>query len=166
MEQKTHWKKTCNPNYLGSWDLDDNQGGFKKLNLTIAAIKQEEVMNPETSKKQIETVCYFKEDYKPMILNNTNKKAISKAAKSDYIEDWAGTVITIKVEKVKAFGDIWDALRISPIPVHIEMAKCDCCGKQIPKEIYDLSVKKYGFGVCCAACRDEMIAKAGTEEDK
>lgn len=164
MENKTHWKKTCNPNYLGSWDLDDSNGGFKKITLTIDTIKEEQVMNPEISKTQVETVCYFKEKYKPMILNNTNKQAIAKATCSNYLEDWEGKQITIEVKKVKAFGDLWDALRVSPIPVKIEMAKCDCCGKEMRKSLYDQTKEAYGYGVCCKECKEKMLNK--TEEDK
>ena len=163
--EKTHWKKTCNPNYLGSWDLDDNKGGFNKINLTIDTIRQEKVMNPEANKEEIETVCYFKEQVKPMILNNTNKKAIAKATGSNYIEDWAGKTVTIKVEKIKAFGDVWDALRISPVPVKIETRKCECCGKEISVEIYNGTKAKCGYGVCSAACRDKMLNAEKQEED-
>lgn len=160
----THWKKTCNPNYLGSWDLDNGKGGFDDLILTIKDIRQEEVLNTETNKKEIETVCYFQEDYKPMILNATNKQAISKSTDSPYIERWAGHKIKIKVEKVKAFGGIWDALRVSSIPVKIEMAKCECCGKEIPLNIFNGTKAKCGYGVCSAECRDKMLERAKGEQ--
>ena len=164
MEKKTHWKKTCNPNYLGSWDLDDGNGKFTNLTLTIKAIKEEDVLDPGQNKKTRETVCYFVENYKPMILNVTNKKAISKAAGSDYIEDWVGHKITIRVEKVPAFGDVWDALRVSPIPV--EMKRCQHCGKEITVEFYNKSMEKYGVGVCCAKCLNAVLPpKEDTTDD-
>lgn len=157
MEKKTHWKKTSNPNYLGSWDLEDDNNKFQQLTLTIKSVVQEEVMDPATSKTKIETVCHFVEKYKPMILNETNKKAIATSTKSNYIEDWVGKKIAIKVEKVKAFGDIWDALRVSPRPVVTEPPKkCACCGKEISASWYNKSVEKYGVGVCSAECRDQM----------
>jgi hypothetical protein len=40
-------------------------------------------------------------------------KAITVAHGSPYIEDWVGKSISVHVEQVRAFGDIWDALRVS-----------------------------------------------------
>ena len=48
-----------------------------------------------------------------MVLNITNMKAITLAHGSPYIEDWVGKSVSVHVEQVKAFGDIWDALRIN-----------------------------------------------------
>ena len=159
MEKLTHWKKTRDTNYLGCWDLLDGEE-YKAIVLTISAVKQEKVLNLETNAKTDEIVLHFAEkQYKPMILNTTNKQAIEKATGTPFIEQWAGNKIKINVEKVKAFGDMHDALRISPIPVKIEMAKCECCGKEIQKRIYDYTKQECGFGVCSKECRDKMTAK-------
>ena len=160
MENLTHWKKTCNTKYLGSWDLA-NETGFGTLILTIKKVSEEEVIDPVKNLKSIETLCYFQEDYKPMILNTTNKQAIAKATDSNFIENWVGKKIKIVVEKVRAFGDIWDALRISPVV--IETTKCDCCGKEIPLNIYNATKSKCGFGVCSIECRDKIIGAKENE---
>lgn len=47
-----------------------------------------------------------------MILNKTNCKAIAKAVGSPYMEDWAGKKVSIYISKVKAFGDMVEAIRI------------------------------------------------------
>jgi FKBP-type peptidyl-prolyl cis-trans isomerase 2 len=47
-----------------------------------------------------------------MIMNSTNLKTISKTLESPYIEEWIGKKIEVAVEKVKAFGEIHDALRV------------------------------------------------------
>jgi hypothetical protein len=71
------------------------------------------------------------ENCKPMILNATNNKTIAKLFKTPYIEQWAGRKIQIYTEKVKAFGEVWDALRIRPfLPVEKELI-CADCGKKI-----------------------------------
>lgn len=103
---KTHYKKLMNPNYLGSWDVPE--GGV--LEAEIIRVDKDMVTGPGGEKE--ECVVATLKNMKPMILNATNCKAIKKIFDSPFIEDWKGKTIQIHVEKVKAFGDVWDALRI------------------------------------------------------
>lgn len=122
----THWKKLMNPDYLGSYALEPGQD----LIVTIKSVCNEEVTGSD-GKKDICSVIHFVENVKPMILNATNNKTIAKLFKTPYIEEWAGRKIQIYIEKVKAFGEIWDALRIRPfLPVEKELL-CADCGKKI-----------------------------------
>lgn len=102
----THWKKLTNPNYLGSYSLD--QG--KELTVKILSVKKELVTGSGGEKE--ECIVATLENQKPLILNKTNCKTIEKLVGSPYIEDWAGKKITLYAEKVKAFGDVVEALRI------------------------------------------------------
>lgn len=113
MSQKTHWKKTDNPNYLGAYSFEDPRES--KIG-TIASINPTEtVYNPSTNSDETVFVISFKQaSLKPMILNTTNKKAIAKATGSDFIEDWVGKSIELFVTKVKAFGEMVDAVRVRP----------------------------------------------------
>ncbi len=154
--ENIHWKKTCNVNYLGSWDLANVDGTYGKLTLTIKNIKQEEVLEPSTNKKSIETVIEFKENYKPMILNSTNKKTIAKVSNSNFVNDWIGKKITIQVEKVKAFGDVHDALRVSKVPPAVETIACEVCGKQIDVSLFNGIKTKHGVGACSKECLDKF----------
>lgn len=106
--EKTHWRKLKDTNYLGSWDVVNNE-----LILTIKSITTENVQSPDGKTEQL-PVMNFNENYKPMILNATNFKNLSKALNSNFIEDWIGKKISIYVTSVKAFGSITDALRIKP----------------------------------------------------
>ena len=108
---KTHWKKLQNPDYLGAWDFQPNE--IKTL--TIKLVKMEKVTG-SGGKKEDCAVCHFQEQTKPMILNVTNSKAIEKRTQSAYIEDWAGCKIAVRTEKVNAFGDMVDAVRVCDIP--------------------------------------------------
>jgi hypothetical protein len=63
-------------------------------------------------KKEECTVVHFSEAYKPMIMNVTNQKMISKLADSPYIEQWVGKQFKLVVVKIKAFGEVVDALRV------------------------------------------------------
>lgn len=107
---KTHFKKLRNPDYLGSWDLADQDGNFKNRILTIKEVKKEMVHDGKGGQDDCVTVLFH--ESKPMIMNSTNLKTISKTLESPYIEEWIGKKIEITVQKVKAFGDVHDALRV------------------------------------------------------
>jgi hypothetical protein len=52
-----------------------------------------------------------------MVANATNLKRIAKLLGSPFIEDWTNKRITLTTEKVKAFGEMHDAVRVSTKPV-------------------------------------------------
>lgn len=106
-KQVTHWKKLTNPNYIGSHDLQPGQ----RLTLTIESVAQEVVKGADGKEEQC-IVAKIKGAKKPMILNKTNCKIIAKLHDTPYIEDWAGKQIIIYTAKVKAFGEMVDALRV------------------------------------------------------
>ena len=47
-----------------------------------------------------------------MILNSTNNDTITKVIGSSLFDDWIGKQILSGTEKVRAFGDVWDAVRV------------------------------------------------------
>ena len=103
-----HWKKATNPKFLGAWDFEPKEERVVKF----AKVQQEEVMNLD-GKKEPCIVAYF-EGLKPMILNKTNMKAITKATGTAFIEEWIGNEVTLFTCQVKAFGDVVDAIRVKP----------------------------------------------------
>jgi len=110
MEKKTHWKKEFNYDYMGSYSLPD--GG--DITLTIKSTTKQQVTGMN-GKKEDCFVCYFKEADKPMILNRTNCKTISKLSGSPFIENWPGVRVVVGIDKVSAFGEMVEALRIRNI---------------------------------------------------
>ena len=153
---KTHWKKWNNPDYLGSYAF---QPGEEKT-VTIKEVKREMVQNQ--SGKEECTVAHFVEDVKPLILNTTNCKTISKVWGSPYVEDWAGRKITLKVKKISAFGEMVDAVRVSNERPAEESIICEACGKVITsasgrsaKEIFTATKTKYGKALCIECARKE-----------
>ena len=60
-------------------------------------------------------IHFVENGFKPMLVNSTNAKVITFLAQSEYLEDWAGTVIELyAVDGIKAFGAIHDGvLRVS-----------------------------------------------------
>lgn len=164
---KTHWKKLENPDYLGAYALQPNQD----LVVQIKSVGQEEVYNPTNNKKETCTVAHFTDPkIKPMILNVTNCKTISKLYDTPYIEDWNGKYISIYIAKVKAFGETVDALRIrNKIPT-VEKIVCKDCGKEITgtsqktaRELADIAIKNCGRELCLDCMKKE---KAKMEENK
>lgn len=157
-----------NPNYLGSWDLDELPN--REITLTIEKINDEEVNT--NGQKEINTVCHWTDKaFKPMILNVTNKKTICKLYKTKDTEKLTGKAVTIGIERVKAFGDIYDALRIRPRIPQIKNAiapKCENCKKDIgasgsmnPDQVAAYTKKKYGKCLCgeCATALNNKGAQ-------
>lgn len=102
----THWKKLTNPNYIGAHDLQPNQ----KVKIIIDSVSQEKVKGAD-GKEEMCIVAKIR-NTKPLILNKTNCKIITEVLGTPYIEEWSGREITIYSAKVKAFGEMVDAIRI------------------------------------------------------
>ena len=160
----THWKKLINPDYLGAYSLDPG----KDIVLTISSVKKEMITGTDGKKEEC-IVCRWVENEKPMILNSTNCKTISKLLKTPYIERWAGHRIQIGAEVVSAFGEMVEALRVrKKLPEDVQIA-CEECGQFIQPafnmtagQLASYTKKKYGKCLC-AECAQEQ--KKGEETD-
>lgn len=162
-----------NPNYLGSWDLDELPN--REATLTIARIVDEDVVT--NGSKERCTVCYWTDRaFKPMIWNVTNKKMVAKLYHTKDTEKLIGKAVVVGVEQVKAFGDVHDALRIRKrIPKVEEAVKCADCGNDIQGAMgkgsaYIANYTKKKFGVClcfdCAQKRSEATGKPEVVENE
>lgn len=107
MAEHIKWQKTANKNYMGNWDLPDDG---KDIILTIEDVKEELVQNQQGQEKK--PVLHFKGEFKPLILNTTNMKAIAKACGTDYMDEWVGKNIQLYVDQVPAFGTTTLAVRV------------------------------------------------------
>ncbi len=113
MKEKTHFRKAFNSPYLSSADIVD------ATVLTISKVALEPDQTKKT--KNMFNTAYFaekelrpSETLKPMILNATNSRTMHKLTGSHYIEDWAGTKVTVYVDpNVRNRGEIVEGLRIS-----------------------------------------------------
>ena len=161
----THWKKLTNPDYLGAYALEDGQD----ITLTIRSVG-EEVVTGTDGKKENCVVAHFVEKVKPMILNATNMKMLTKLYKSPYIEDWVGKKFIVGATKIKAFGEIVEALRIRDKLPQEKAIHCEECsgklkpfGKMSVDELASYTKKKYGK-VLCSDCATKA-AKAEQENN-
>ena len=153
-----------NPNYLGSWDLDELPG--QEVTLTIARIVDEKVVT--NGQTELCTVCYWKEGgWKPMILNITNKKTVCKLYKTKDTDKLIGKAVVVGIEEVRAFGSVHDALRIRKrIPKVEAPVLCADCGNGIQGAMgkgadYIAAYTKKKFNVClCFNCAEKRSRKA------
>lgn len=169
-ERLTHWKSTMNPDYLGAWAL---QPGEEPV-LTITAAGMEKVVGSDGKKEEC-LVIKYKEKVGPgkMICNATNSRTIEALAGTPYIEQWAGTQIQVYVEKVKAFGDVVDAIRIRPHKPKkaAPVPPCSVCGNEIkpafnksPAALAKYTEEVYGAPMCADCATKAAESKSGGEE--
>lgn len=126
---KTHWRKLKDNKHLGSWDLDDGNGGYKTIEVEIIKVTSITIEGFDGNEKTT-PIVHFKGVSKPMIFNSTNGDKMEKITKTPYAEDWIGWLVTLHVLKVKSFKTYVDALRIksarkpttqAPTPVKPEL---------------------------------------------
>ena len=161
---ETHWKKLINPDYLGAYSLDPG----KDMVLTIRQVRKEMITGADGKKEEC-IVCRWQEDQKPMILNRTNCKTISKLLKTPYIEHWAGHRIQIGAEMVSAFGEKVEALRVrNRLPEDVKVACAECGQLLTPafsmtvSQLAEYTLKKYGLRLCAdfaKEAKEKAIAK-------
>jgi hypothetical protein len=103
----THWKKLTNPNYIGAHDLQPGQ----EVKITFKTISKEMIDGADGKKEEC-IVAKLEGAKKPMILNKTNCKIITKVLDTPYVEEWSGKSVIIYAAKVRAFGEMVEALRV------------------------------------------------------
>lgn len=158
---KTHWKKMTNPDYMGTYSLENGED----MVVTIKDVRNEMVPNNKGEKEEC-VVIYFDESKKPMIANKTNLKMIAKVLGSDYIEEWRGQAIQIGQERVSAFGEQVEALRVRNFLPTVEEISCEECGKAIQPghgmsaaQMAAYTKRKYGKKLC-AECATKAAKEA------
>lgn len=112
---KTHYRKVFKSDHLGCADLEDYKEVGHNLIFTIKLVKQE--MNAKVAGKTISAnIAYFDEPkVKPLVLNATNSKAISKITGSKFIEDWSNITVQLYIDpNAKLMGETVGGVRISP----------------------------------------------------
>ena len=161
---KGDFRKFMDKSFLGSWDVPDNSD----LVLTIDYASRDEVKNDRGREKKL--TIHFKEDYKPMICNTTNAKAISKAYNSTRVEDWEDKRIGIYKATISAFGQTTECLRVRDYAPRTEEFVCEECGQVIAdtlvngktfkaKAIANNALTKFGRYLCYDCVLDEKRAE-------
>lgn len=158
-EIKTHYRKLLNPDYLGEYEFAP---GEEKL-VTIRTVDINEITGTG-GKKDNKPVMHFVEQVKPLILNSTNFKMLTKLFKSPYIEDWAGKQIVLYGDPTVTFGkEVVGGVRIrKELP---QSSVCTDCGQIIgasgkftAKQIAQSTQNTYNRALCMD-CAKEAKAK-------
>lgn len=116
-EHKTHYRKVFKSDHLGIADLEDFIESGHNLVFTIKAVRQE--VGAKVAGRKIDAnIAYFHENIKPLVLNATNSKTMSKLTGSSFVEDWHDVAIQLYIDKnVRMKGETVGGVRVSPNPV-------------------------------------------------
>lgn len=108
IEDMTHWKQLFNYDYLGFHSLEDEESHLIR---TISKIDRK-IVKGNGGKEDVCVIMEFLKS-KPMILNKTNSRRMSKHTGSTNHNDWIGKTIKLVAEWDRSFagGKDW-ALRI------------------------------------------------------
>jgi len=162
------FRKYMDKNFLGSWDL--NESGDTVL--TIDHVERNDVQNERGSEKKM-TVHFMERDYKPMICNTTNAKAISNAVGSTKVENWEKKKIALYKATITAFGQTTECIRVRDYAPKQEELFCEECGKLITdvtidgksykaKAIANNALTKFGKYLCYD-CAHAAAEEAGDD---
>lgn len=150
------WEKIIDPNFINS-ELIGTVGAEKVV--TIKDIDFAECYD-EQSKSKMQKQTVFFEECKPLVLNKTNAKALKRlfSPNDDNPANAIGHKVILKVESVKAFGKVTDAIRIK----EYSETKCEECGKVIlpaagksVDELVEISKRNCGRALCLACMKKE-----------
>ena len=99
-------------NFLGGWSFATGD-----QILTIKDVLEQEVRSKDSGTEMKLTVKLEETDL-PMIINRTNADMIAKVTGSNYTGDWIGKKIKVGSSRIRAFGDVFDAIRVrDEVPV-------------------------------------------------
>ena len=114
MSNLTHYRKVFKSDHLGCADLEEFQESGSNLVFTISHVNQER--GAKVAGRKIDAnIAYFHEKIKPLVLNATNSKTLSKLADSCFIENWKNIPVQLYIEPTAALkGEVVGGVRISP----------------------------------------------------
>lgn len=152
---KTHWKRLTNPDYIGAYWLPEGQD----VTVTIDYVVREMITGTGGKKEEC-TVAHL-QGVKPFILNTTNSKTIAKLY-GPYIEDWAGKQITLFASTAKLAGDTVECLRVRP-KVAVLLTKA-ISGERLDKALTSIkagqfSLAKLRAGFALTEDQESIIAR-------
>lgn len=160
------WLKIIDPNFLSSENLGS---AGTEIVVTIKDIDLAECYDEQT-KQKVKKQSVFFEETKPLVLNKTNAKTLKKlfSPNDDNPANAIGKKVTLKVESVKAFGKMVDAIRIKEYTEQ----KCEECGAVLKPasgktvaELIEIS-KRNTNKILCVKCMQEYKKKQEGEQSK
>ena len=122
MSEKTHYRKVFKSDHLGIADLEDFKEEGKQLVFTISQVKQQ-IGVAVAGRKGNFNIAYFVEDIKPLVLNATNSKVLSKITGSVFVQDWQNVTVELYIKTdVKMKGETVGGVRIkSGVSINLQV---------------------------------------------
>lgn len=116
----THYRKVFKSDHLGCADLEEFQECGSNLVFTIAHVRQER--GAKVAGRKIDAnIAYFSENIKPLVLNATNSKTLSKLTGSCFVENWKDVTVQLYIEPTASLkGEVVGGVRISPNRVNVK----------------------------------------------
>ena len=150
---KTHYRAVAKSDHLSSADLEDMIEKGSDLIFKIKEVKQ--IFGARVAGKKIDAnIAYFHEKIKPLVLNSTNGKVVSKFANSGFIEDWANISIELFIDhNVKLKGATVDGVRIRKTKPQPQKTKeeviqlIENCKTKLELNVLRPFITKYDLGV-------------------
>lgn len=149
--------------FLGGWTFEDGD-----RTLTIKSVQEEEMYDADSGGKKKALAMRFEELDLSMVLNVTNSETIAAVVGSDRIADWIGKKIIVGTSKVKAFGKIYDAIRVRPDKPDDTVYICEDCGNIItaaagkaPSQLAEIAKRNTGRVLCLACMKKAKEAANG-----
>lgn len=84
--------------------------------VTIIQVRDVKFPGQRGEADQVKPVLVLREFERGMVINKTNFLALTKITGKSSTEEWVGFQVQLRVERVPAFGDVVDAIRIRPVP--------------------------------------------------
>jgi len=113
-QKQTHYRKIFKSDHLGVADLEEYLEQGSPLIFTISHVRQE--MNAKVAGKKINAnIAYFEENIKPLVLNATNSKTMSKLVGSCFVENWQNVNVQLYIDRdARLMGEVVGGVRVSP----------------------------------------------------
>jgi len=114
VDKQTHYRKVFKSDHLGVADLEEFLEKGSPLIFTVSHVNQE--MNAKVAGKKINAnIAYFEESIKPLVLNATNSKTMSKLTGSSFVENWGNLTIQLYIDRdARLMGEVVGGVRVSP----------------------------------------------------
>lgn len=116
-QQLTHYRKVFKSDHLGVVDLEEFTEKGSDLIFTISHVNQEKGARV-AGRKINANIAYFNEGIKPLVLNATNSKVLSKLANSCFVENWKNVTVQLFIDPTASLkGEVVGGVRINPTQV-------------------------------------------------
>ena len=108
-----HYRKMFESEYVGAWDLTDDQDRPVDKNVTIEKVEKKEIKSERGA--AVKPVLFFRNTKKGMVCNVTNAQRIANMHGND-VADWVGKRITLyQTTTATKDGDV-PCIRVRPTP--------------------------------------------------